>query len=567
MKQRLIATVTTLAVLFFVATIGAEPISAQQPTPTPEAPAPVTDLERRMYQVEAAQTQTVQALGTYKDIIIWIGVIMTTLVSVQSLATGVQLYREGRREARQARREEERAELDRNAADQVSSIMSVVQQTLKSRLASEEQMQQLDRTSIEQVSAVMNAVQQTLTSRLEIESAGVKQVSEIMGVVQQTLESHLKIEEQAEKMVTEVETKLKKDLEDSRKKLVLLQQFYENFQAAINRSREAIEDAASRLVGTPRHAFRRKTDELNSFAQQLDTFEFKALDKEQRVFSPQVPYIRGIAAHYASHPMIAKQYLKEVVDSPPYSDEDKRHIATAYYYLGLTECNFSNYKNAIEFFKNANNLDLQLDPEKRDFLTPVVTAEAYAMKEEFDTARQFIDEVEDGLKHRRPLRNSEQRVLSRAILIGANMAILERKAGWEQKAQQLLERVYKEDRPYYYATATLAQVYHEQGKIDEAREFFHKAYESIESSNDLLKVTEARSRILLLMVAGMCCKQGLIDDKKAEQHLDEADHLCDDLPTIGDHACTVFSTLSKRNENRDAIRHHIGLIRGGKILL
>jgi tetratricopeptide (TPR) repeat protein len=506
MKQRIIATVAALAVLFFVATIGAEPISAQEQTPIPGTPipTPTPDIEGRITHLEVVQTHTIESLrssnDTYRSVVTVFSVLVGLLVAIQGAVSYGHLHRESERD-------------------------------------------QIDRTGVEQVSNVMNVVQQTLQSRLTAEK-------------------------QARKEARKAQRRLRKVL----KQIKSLEQFVQNFQGNINSLREEIENRASELAQVWRHEFRRKTADLNSFARQFDAFEteFKALEEEPRAFSARVCYIRGIAAHYANLPETAKEYLEKVVEIQPLqSDEDKSRAATAYYYLGLTECNFGNHESAIKSFEHANRLDLELELEERDFLTQVVTAEAYAMMDKFDMARQFIADVEKGLRPKkpRPLRNSEQRVLSRATLIKANMAILEREADWDRKAQRLLERVRDEDPHYYYATATLAQVYHKRGKIDKAQEVFHKAYESIESSNDLLKVTEARSRILLLMVAGMCCRQGLVDEKKAEQHLDEADHLRGALPRMGPQVCTVFSTLSKRNESSDTIHRHIELIRRGQVLL
>jgi tetratricopeptide (TPR) repeat protein len=576
MKQRIIATVATLAVLFFVATIGAAPISAQEQTPIPDVPVPTPtpDLDQRVGHLEEAQTQTVESLKQINEQNRFITTVITgiiaVLVAVQSLATGIQLHREGRRDDRQADREKERDRLDLKAAEQVSNIMNVVQQTLASRLASEEQMQQLDRTSIRRVSDVMRVVQQTLASRLEIESTGITQVSEIMNVVRQTLESHLQTEEQAREMVTKAE----KELEESLRRLRPLQQFYQKFQATIKMSRQAIEEHAFQLAQISRHDFKRQTNELNSLARQIDTFkaEFEALEEEPCVFSARVPYIRGIAALYANQPEIAKQNLEEVIQSrKPELDEGgadyKSRIANAYYYLGVTESNFGNHEDAITSFENVNRLDLH----KPEFLTRIVTAEAYVMMDDFDTARRFITEVEEGLgeieRESGRLHNYQLRLRSRAALIRANMAILERGADWHLEVQQSLKQVSEEDPYYYYATVTLAQIHHDQGTIGKAQELFHQAYESIERSGHLLTVTEGRSKILLLMVAGMCCKHGLTDEKRAEQHLEEADHLRDNLPRMGPQVYKVFSTLSKRNESSDTIRRHIELIRRGKVLL
>ena len=65
MKSKFIAALAAFVVLFFVAAIGAAPISAQQEsTPTPEAPVPTPtphpELERRICQLEAVQTQTIK---------------------------------------------------------------------------------------------------------------------------------------------------------------------------------------------------------------------------------------------------------------------------------------------------------------------------------------------------------------------------------------------------------------------------------------------------------------------------------------------------------------------------
>jgi tetratricopeptide (TPR) repeat protein len=418
-------------------------------------------------------------------------------------------------------------------------------------------------------------LQQMLENRLDTEKQlreaylmGIEQVYGVMNVVRQTLEIRLKTEEQAREMVAGAREQLDEQLGP-------LQQFYQHFQVTIKRSRQAIEERASQLAQVSRHDFRRKTSELNSFAQQFDTFsaEFEVLEEERRTFGARVPYIRGIAAHCANQPENAVKYLNDVVSShQPEPGEDaiayKRRVANAYYYLGLTESNFGNNEKAIELFEKANELDLQA----RDFLTRVVTAEAYVMMKDFDKAQGYIDYVERRLNEIESeeghLRNFHLRLRSRAALIRANIAILRREANWHQEVQRLLnETVYVTDPQYYYATATLAQIHYDQGATGKAQELFHKAYQSIERSGHLLTVTESRSRILLLMVAGMCCKHGLMDEKRAEQHLDEADHLRDSLPRMGSQVCTVFSTLSKRNESSDTIRRHIELIRRGEVLL
>ncbi len=559
MERRPIRAIVTLAFLLFALfalTIGTVQISAQQPTPTPGAPvttpiATLEDLERRVYRLEVAYTQTIETIRAWEsiseqtiNIAATIGVLFTVLVGIQGLATGIHLRREGR--------------------------------ALASRLETERQARETDRTGLGQVSQVMNAVRQTLESRLEIERTGIGQVSSIMNVVQQTLESHLETEKRAREMVERVEEQLAEAL----KGLKPLQELYSKLQATIKGLREGIEEHAFQLAQTSRHDFRRKTDDLNSFAQKFDTFttEFETLEEEREgeprpQFSSRVLYIRGIVAHYANQPENARQYLEKVVRSRgPLSDEDQhncdRRVAIAYYYLGLTQSNFGNYQAAIDFFEKAN----QLDPKVEDFLTRIATAEAYVMVRDFDKAVPFITQVEKGVlatekdKDGRLL-NFYLRLQSRAVLVKANMTILRRGDNWPQEVQDLLWPVYRADPHYYYATATLAQVYYDQGNHDKAKELFSEAYATIQQSGNLITVTEARSRILVLMVAGMCCKHGFEEDRWSKEHLDRANSLLGSLPKMGLQTCTVFSTLSKRNEDIGTIRDHIEKIRESKIFL
>jgi tetratricopeptide (TPR) repeat protein len=524
-KLKFIIAIVVVVLLFFAVTTGIMQVFAQQSTPTPSSPAitptfnlenRITDLENRMIQVETTQTQLIASLTSsndqYKFLLTAFGAALGALVVIQGIlqgvATSAQLRREGMRDTRQARREDEQ--------DQV-------------------------------------------------QYTGAKQVSEIMNVVKSTLESRLDAEQQAR----EEANKTRKDLDRVLNEVSSLVGFVRNYKTNIQN--------ASRLAQVPRHNFRSISNELNSFARQFESFrtEYEPLEEEpRRKFSARTLYIRGIAAHYANQPETAKRYLTEVTEfqQPELGDTDrayKRRIANAYYYLGLTDSNFGNVQNAIDCFENANSLD----PDGTDFLTKLVTAEAYIMKgkDGFDRAKQIIMEVEEGLRRKKEkegrLAGVYLRLRSRATLILANMAILRREGNWWEEVQTLLKQVLDDDPGYYYATATLAQVNSVRDMQGDAQRLFREAYETIERSGDLFMVTEARSQILLRMVAGLCCLHGLMDKNRSEEHLDRADSLLGSLPKIDSQVCTVFSTLSKRNEKGETIHDHIELIRGGKVLL
>lgn len=449
-------------------------------------------------------------LETKQNMLTWfiavIGVFAGGLVAIQGAVSITQLRREGERESRQAQHEKKR-----DAAERM----------------------------------------------------GVVEVSKIMGVVRETLESRLIAEKEA-----------RKEKEDLQSKVEFLDDFLKKFQKNIEKKRRTIEDTVSQLAKTPRQGFRSKINELNNCAQQVDEFvrDSAPLEAEKRQFSQRVPYICGIAAHYSNQPEHADKYLSKVIAYPSReADEDEvefnRRVANAYYYLGLIKSNFDIYRDAIDFFNNAK----RLDPQSQDLLTKVAESEAWIMTNDFKTAEKIIAEVEEELeateKRDGRLRNSYLRLRSRAALNRVSIVMMEHEANWHEVATKLLDKVCEADPLYYYATATLAQVYADRGDLSRAKELFQNAYQTIERSGDLITVTEVRIKILLLMVAGMCCKHGLEDEKRSEEHLSKADALLDSLPKIDSQPCTVFSTLSKRNKTSGIIRHHIESIRKGKVLL
>ena len=395
------------------------------------------------------------------------------------------------------------------------------------------------------------------------EHKGVEQVSKIMEVVHKTLESRL---------TAEIEEREKR--EDLQNKVGSLEDFLTRFQQNIENKRRIIEDTVLQLAQTPRQGFRSKVIELNNCAQQVNEFvgDFAPLEKGVHQFSQRVPYICGIAAHYANQPEPADEYLSEVIAYPSReANEDEvefnRRVANAYYYRGLIKSNFGIYEDAVASFNQAR----ELDPQGQDRLTKVAESEAWIMTNDFDMAREIIAKVEEELEaieaREGRLRNSDLRLRSRAALNRISIAMMVHNVNWHDEAIELLEEVCEADPLYYYATATLAQVYADQGNLNRARELFQEAYQTIERSGDLGSVTEVRIKILLLMVAGMCCRHGLEDENRSEAHLGEADVLRESLPTIDTRPCTVFSTLSKRNETNDTIHHHIELIRTDNVLL
>ena len=531
MKTKLMIGLMMLASLLLFAMVI--PVAAQTQPPTPTLMTPTIDngdtkilgLEGRVFELESTQKQHIEALkesnDRYKFLLTGLSALLSAIVLAggifQVVITRIQSNRERERELRQVEREREQDEIQYRGAQQVSEIMEIVKNTLESRLDAE-----------------IQARVEAATSR--------------------------------------------KELDKLRSEVGSLDKFFQNFQKNIQKARATIEESASQLAKTPRHEFKPLTNNLTIFARQFDTFttEYEELEAEPRLrFSVKVSYLRGIAALYSNQPETAKKYLSAVTEFQQPEPGDlgnafNRRLANAHYYLGIIESNFGNIQTAIDSFEQAN----RLDPDGTDFLTKVVTAEAYVMSgpNEFDKARQIIAEIEQGLHKKRDRQDRLGGVLlrlqSRTSLIRANVEILKHENGWWQEAEKILLPVREEDPAYYYATATLAQIYALQDeKLNAAQRLFQDAYEDIERSGDLLITTEARSQILMRMVAGLCCRHGLMDAKRSDDHLDKADGLRSILPRIGAQTCTVFSTFSKFNERSETVHDHIEMIRKGEILL
>lgn len=529
MKRIPVLVLLSFAVILLVLGLrGATLSSAQQNGPTPASvgsvtstpPLPATmssdDLEDRVERLEIVQETTIDSLTSINEhnqfLFTLTGGIIALLVGIQGFATYIQFRREREREERQIRRE-----------------------------------------------AAMDDAQLT----------GAKRVSDIMNVVQQTLESRL-LAEQAERQKAE---NLQKQLEDVANKFDRLNAFYQKFQSNIRNLRNELENEASQLARIGRHDFRANTDALTDFARRFDRFmsDYKGVEEGDYSFTAHVPYIRGIAAHYSNQPEVAEEFLKQVVtrQSPEPGEESlayNRRMANSYYYLGLNGSNFGRYEEALQYFEMGNKLDFQ----SRDFLTKIVIAEAYVMNGEFSKADQVLDEIETRMRDieelEGSLRKSELRHRSRVALIRANILILRGTGNWQQEARSPLLPVREADPSYYYVTATLAQLSHLQGDGQTARELFQDVYDTILTLADIHKVREARSKILLLMIAGMAARY-VGQEKQSKDFLDQANELCADLPTNGSQVCTVFSTLTKRNEPAETIKRHIELIRNGEVLI
>jgi hypothetical protein len=416
-----------------------------------------------------------------------------------------------------------------------------------------------------------------------------RSISSILNVLHRTLEARRAAEEQARRAESTSEARIK-DLTST------IQRFTEEIAglkmvaAEVRRTKEneqaSIEETALRLSLSPRHQFRHRLRAFEHFTQQYELFcsRYASPDGDPFLgFTPAVSYVRGIAAHYANDPMTATTHLTRVVEEVDDVGQRKRFIV-AFYLLGLTESNFECYEKADEYFKNALGLEEKPPDGERlmnippDLLTRVVAAEAAATRGDPVLSIRYLEDIEKALikiGQECELANIElptslRRLGDRATLVRVNLKVCAGSVEYSGAIKLLEEMTRIPDHTEYYARVTLAQLLSTTRADDNlATQTFKDAYTAIQMLGHLVpeNITEIRSRVLLLMTAALAARWGLHDKAMAEEHLNEAAALAQQLPKRSSQTCSVFSTLSKRNESARNIVSHIDLIRKGTILL
>jgi tetratricopeptide (TPR) repeat protein len=410
-----------------------------------------------------------------------------------------------------------------------------------------------------------------------IELTGVQKTSKVLDIIQKILNVQRdsgEISNQNAKKYTDHIADYKNIVEENNK---IIQKYKDEIASIIqfknlsegNRKNEInrIENSALELVKTRRHEFKSKTvmTQLAVFASYYDDFN-RRTSTNLKEFTARVWYIRGLSAHYLNQPDLVDLYLKMTVGKDTWEESEdkvalnKRH-ANAYYCLGIMEFNFGRNSKAVSYFKQAIEIDKKSG--KNDLLTRIALAEAYIMDEDFNQANDILNEIK--LEYDKLNVNIviavETKLYNRAELIRANILLGQNE---KEKAREVLQQLYTRDPKYYFATATLGQI--EPSKLERETKF-REAYETIINNIELDKTTEKRSKVLLMMVVGLCCKNIPEHIKETDIHLNKALELLQELPKMGNEKCTVYSTMTKFNVNEDKIKEHIEAIRSGKLIL
>lgn len=400
-----------------------------------------------------------------------------------------------------------------------------------------------------------------------VSNSGARAVSEVLGVVRGTLDARLTQEKKAQDEAEEARKQVQ-NIRDELGRVVV------HFERLAQTAHDRLETLAERLASFRRHDFKEHPDRLADFAEAFEEYDLnlKPLAHEGLGFSARVLYVRGIAAHYASQPELVKKFLTDVTKqtAPERGETDiahSRRLGNAYFYLAVNESNFANYADALHLLEQAvEGLD------SNDLLSRLVTAECYLFGDQLQKGLQYLAVEVDAriseMKLSGSFRGYHMPFQVRSSMLQANVSILRADGDWPQKVVAQLSSLCADEPDNYYALATLAQAYLATSDA-RAETTFDQAYDVILKRRHLETTTEIRSRVLLVMTAGMCSKMGSKQGAKKrmpEEFLEEARRLLERLPRRGADECTVFSIISKRNENRNVIAGHIGQIEAGIVV-
>jgi hypothetical protein len=546
---------------FTLAIFLASSLWAVQPSTTPPTASPTA--EEKMRQIEAEQQYLRQALKDTQDSTRFLIGTFAALLLVLQVVTSVIYVFQARREDRvykqQIIREDELETRRVQREQQLHNFWTEREdRTEKRRVEREDRLDDVTSGSVQSVKNVLDVVHDTFRERREAEHE-VRQLTE-------TFNDRIK--------------ELTSTIGLLNSKMSTLEGFAAGVKRTVENEQHAIERRALVITReTPRHLFRQKSGLLLDFARDYDAFINKQDPTDGQLgkgieFGVYVSYVRGIAAHFGNDPKTLTSHLTKVVGSNDIQpDEEPGHRdkrrTVAHYYLGLTESNFGTYDVAVEHFQHA----IELETTPKDILSRLVAAEACAFAGRTVDANNYLTEIENVLKE---IQNQHAKVGKqvpvafrrhgyRATLIRANMEINAGCEHWDS-AFRLLTSI--KDPHEYYALATLGQLSHKRApEAAESRGMFQKAYAAIRDLGHLQTISEVRSKILLLLVAGMCAQYTEGYTGMTEEHLSEAEGLLGSLPSRDGQICTVFSAVSKRNENSSTILAHIEAIRRGAFLV
>lgn len=529
MRQRLVKTITVLGFLFSALMLGTVRASAQQPTPTTSAatPTPTTlaftpDLERRVYQLEVQQNQTVKSLqtsNTVTQVVMGVaGGFVAILVGIQSFATYRQLRREEGRDERQTSREE-----------------------VWNRYAG--RMFALQEKNLKEVNTITTAIAAGATQNVD-------SLNTMLATFQRIMEFRVTEAENVQELMQEMRGELD-ELKEAQH-----QQVEELWRSAVRLRRSRF------LYTNPDPDLQRQTVE---FRTQMDLMQRVVLDRYTGVESPaenhrygEIYLRRGVIAYYDNDMLKSREMLRIAERFFPCSEREiesvprDQRLTTAFtqFYLALIEKNYGVMTAAREHIERSYAVYGRNEPE--ELLTPATRAEILSYLGDMDNARAAIQEVlgrADDLRQRGPLRLHDAIYALRARLLLGNTYYVSHE--WQQALQHYQDTLKADvDRYYsYYVYHSIAQVYHQLGDEKSAKENKRQAYEELVDTGHLRTKVALDTKILLNALAYLCTRED--KPQKAQEYRETIQELWLRIREVNGLQLRLFSFEKKRPISKD----------------
>jgi tetratricopeptide (TPR) repeat protein len=262
---------------------------------------------------------------------------------------------------------------------------------------------------------------------------------------------------------------------------------------------------------------------------------------------------RGIIAYYDNDMSKSRDMLRIAERFFPFSKQgiasmsrdQKLPTAFTQFYLALIEKNYGEMTVAKEHIEKSYAVYGQ--NEKEELMTPVTRAEILSYLGNMDNARAAIHEVldrADKLKALGPLKRHDANYALRARLLLGNTYYLRRE--WQQ-ALQHYQGTLKPDAGQdssYYVYHSIAQVHHQLGDEEKAKENKRQAYDMLVETDHLRTKVALDTRILLNALAYLCTRAE--NPEKAKDYMETIRELWHLIQKVNGLQLRLFSFEKKR---------------------
>jgi tetratricopeptide (TPR) repeat protein len=541
--------------------------STQQPTAPPQqptAPPPVLDeqvqplaqdVQLMKIKVESeleASRKGIEAIREANDQNFRVFVIIGGVATAFGLVTLVTTWLKGRQEHQDYKDErkfyEDRAtEYETRRQDEHKAILQLYGEQLEARQEENKyagRMFALQEKNLEEVNTITTAI-----------AAGATQNVDNLNTMLATFKRIMDFKVAEAKDVPKLVQEMKGQLEELRG--AQRQQVEELLRSAVRLRR-------------PRHMYASPDPDLQrqmvEFRTQMDLMQRVMLDQHTGVESPaenrrygEIYLRRGVIAYYDNDMPKSREmleiaerfypFLEQEIESMP--RDQKVHTAFTQFYLAFIQKNYGTMTAAKEHIEKSYAVYGR--NEQKELLTPTTRAEILSYLRELANAQAAIQEVLDRakilLEQDGHLSQHDATYALRVRLFLGNTCYVNRE--WDNALQHYQEALEADVRQVYsyYIYHSIAQVYHQLGNEEKAKESKRQAYNELLATDHLRTKVALDTRILLNALAYLCTRED--EPEKAKEYRETVRELWLRVLEVNGLQLRLFSFEKKQQVSKD----------------